>query len=212
MVVGIYVGVACVASFAFWYVAPHDQAYFGLTNSNDGHTIVSWDQLRDWNKCKDYYGPEKTVTSAAEIPDLWKDFAPKAFTTTMGGHTWEPKDDPCTYFTDGKKKASTLSLSVLVAIEMLNALNALSEDGSLLHMPPWVNPYLIVAMLVSFGMHAVILYIPWMSEIFAVQPLDLNENLVVLAFSMPVIFIEEILKAIGRARSSAELAERMKED
>jgi hypothetical protein len=29
---------------------------------------------------------------------------------------------------------------------------------------------------------------------------------------MPVIFIEEILKAIGRARSSAELAERMKED
>jgi Ca2+-transporting ATPase len=160
MVVGIYVGVACVASFAFWYVAPHDQAYFGLTNSNDGHTIVSWDQLRDWNKCKDYYGPEKTVTSADEIPDLWKDFAPKAFTTTMGGHTWEPKDDPCTYFTDGKKKASTLSLSVLVAIEMLNALNALSEDGSLLHMPPWVNPYLIVAMLVSFGMHAVILYIP----------------------------------------------------
>ena len=46
---------------------------------------------------------------------------------------------------------------MLVAIEMLNALNALSEDGSLIQMPPWVNPYLILAMLVSFAMHAVIL-------------------------------------------------------
>jgi Ca2+-transporting ATPase len=35
--------------------------------------------------------------------------------------------EPCDYFRDGKAKASTLSLSVLVAIEMFNALNALSE-------------------------------------------------------------------------------------
>lgn len=36
-------------------------------------------------------------------------------------------DEPCDYFTVGKAKASTLSLSVLVSIEMFNALNALSE-------------------------------------------------------------------------------------
>ena len=55
--------------------------------------------------------------------------------------------DPCQYFIKGKVKASTLSLSVLVTIEMLNALNAISEDNSLLVMPPWINPYLILAII-----------------------------------------------------------------
>ena len=45
---------------------------------------------------------------------------------SAGGRTFA-FDDPCDYFTYGKAKASTLSLSVLVAIEMFNALNALSE-------------------------------------------------------------------------------------
>jgi Ca2+-transporting ATPase len=211
MVVGIYVGFACVAVFAFWYCVDHP------LNSQDGHTLVTFEQLRSWSACEDYHGPTKSLPAKGTI---WEDFAPKEFTTTTGflgwPITWSPKnekgeDDPCSYFIDGKKKASTLSLSVLVAIEMLNALNALSEDGSLIQMPPWVNPYLILAMLVSFAMHAVILYIPFMAEIFEVQPLDANETALVFAFSIPVIIIEEILKAIGRARSAAELAKRMKE-
>ena len=51
----------------------------------------------------------------------------------------------CDYFTYGKKKASTLSLSVLVLIEMLNALNALSEDSSILKVGLFSNPWLIIA-------------------------------------------------------------------
>jgi Ca2+-transporting ATPase len=65
----------------------------------------------------------------------------------------------------GKVKASTLSLSVLVAIEMLNAYNALSEDNSLFTMPPWSNPWLTVATFVSLGLHCVILYVPFLAEV-----------------------------------------------
>ena len=45
---------------------------------------------------------------------------------TAGSETYT-FSNPCDYFTYGKAKASTLSLSVLVAIEMFNAMNALSE-------------------------------------------------------------------------------------
>jgi hypothetical protein len=44
--------------------------------------------------------------------------------------------EPCGYFREGKAKASTLSLSVLVAIEMFNALNALSEARCFPMRPP----------------------------------------------------------------------------
>ncbi len=50
----------------------------------------------------------------------------QANNVTFGGNLIE-FSHPCAYFTEGKAKASTLSLSVLVAIEMFNALNALSE-------------------------------------------------------------------------------------
>lgn len=53
--------------------------------------------------------------------------------------------DPCGYFTYGKSKASTLSLSVLVLIEMLNAINALSEDSSIFKVGIFCNPLLILA-------------------------------------------------------------------
>ena len=102
------------------------------------------------------------------------------------------------YFEAGKIKASTLSLTVLVAIEMLNALNALSEDSSLFTMPPWCNPWLLVAMAISFGLHFVIMYIPVLADVFSIVPLSLTEWLLVLLFASPVLVIDEVLKLMGR--------------
>lgn len=115
----------------------------------------------------------------------------------------------CDYFTRGKVKASTLSLSVLVVIEMANALNALSEDNSLLVIPPWVNPWLILAIAASIGSHMFILYVPVMNSIFGITPLNLEEWKLVLAFSIPVILIDEILKFFGRIFNARELKQRL---
>ncbi|RZR76945.1 hypothetical protein BHM03_00001871 [Ensete ventricosum] len=94
----------------------------------------------------------------------------------------------------------TLSLSVLVATEMFNSLNAISEDNSLLQMPPWRNPWLLLAMLVSFGLHFIILYVPFLANIFGIVPLGPNDWLLVVLVSVPVVLIDEVLKYAGRKR------------
>jgi len=92
----------------------------------------------------------------------------------------------------------TMALSVLVTIEMLNALNSLSENQSLLVMPPWINPWLLAAMTLSFTLHFVILYVEILAVVFQVTPLTWPQWIAVLKISMPVIFIDEILKFVAR--------------
>ena len=118
--------------------------------------------------------------------------------------------DPCDLFAArGKAKASTLSLPALVAIEMFNALNALSEDNSLLTVPPTRNPWLLAAMAVSFGLHFLIVYVPPLARIFSIVPLTMREWGLVALFSLPVVLIDELLKLAGRAWWRRENARRM---
>lgn len=176
-VIGLYVGVATVGIFIYWYSFDEDAV--------DGHTLVPVGDLMMWGKCT-----------------TWENFNPNAFGS--GSRVWKFDKDPCSYFTAGKVKASTLSLTVLVIIEMLNAFNALSEDGSLIQMPAWANPYLIIACMGSVLVHFVILYVPVLAKIFAVAPLDWHDWSLVMQFSMPVIVIDEVLKFSARRYNAAK--------
>ena len=172
VVIGLYVGVATVGIFVYWYV---------LDRAPDAHPLVSLAQLMGHGKCR-----------------AWTEFS-------LDG--WGGFAHPCDYFEKGKVVASTLSLTVLVTIEMFNALNALSEDCSLLVVPPHRNLYLVAAILASFVAHFAILYIPPLAKVFSVAPLTLHDWKLVLAFSFPVILIDEVLKCVGRQlnkRSSHE--------
>lgn len=185
LVIGLYVGVATVGVFIIWYT---HGSFLGIDLSQDGHSLVSYSQLSNWGQCSS-----------------WENFTVSPF--TAGAQTFNFDANPCDYFQTGKVKAMTLSLSVLVAIEMFNSLNALSEDGSLLSMPPWVNPWLLLAMSVSFGLHFLILYVPFLAQVFGIVPLSLNEWLLVLLVTLPVILIDEGLKFIGRCTSGVHSSE-----
>jgi Ca2+-transporting ATPase len=161
--------------------------YTGYDWSGDGHSLVTFSQLANWSECTN----DSLVV------------------TNFGKYT-SFKENPCSYFTVGKQKASTLSLTVLVVIEMFNALNALSEDSSILTIGLFANPWLLVAIFMSMSLHCVILYIPFFAQIFGTAPLNQNDWLLVLMFSFPVCILEETIKFVNRQRNKAEEANRKK--
>ncbi|KAK6142219.1 hypothetical protein DH2020_000016 [Rehmannia glutinosa] len=172
LVIGSYVGIATVGIFIIWYTR---SSFLGIDLSGDGHSLVTYSQLANWGQCQ-----------------TWQNFTASPFTA---GNQVITFDNP--YW----KNQGNDTLTLRAAIEMFNSLNALSEDGSLLSMPPWVNPWLLLAMSVSFGLHFLILYVPFLAQIFGIVPLSLNEWLLVLAVAFPVILIDEVLKFVGRCTS-----------
>ncbi|EPE09431.1 calcium p-type atpase [Ophiostoma piceae UAMH 11346] len=105
----------------------------------------------------------------------------------------------CVMFSDDRaKSASTVSLSILVVIEMFNAVNALSSSESLLTLPLWKNMMLVYAIALSMALHFALLYTPFLQSLFSILPLNWNEWQAVLVISAPVIFIDEALKLVER--------------
>merc|ERR1712121_165047 len=95
-------------------------------------------------------------------------------------------------------EAMTMALSILVTIEMANALNSVSENQSLVVMPPWINPWLLGAMALSFGLHMIILYVDVLNVVFNISALSMDQWIVVLKFSLPVLLLDELLKFVAR--------------
>jgi Ca2+ transporting ATPase len=115
-------------------------------------------------------------------------------------------DIDCDVFTDHHPNA--LALSVLVTIEMLNAVNSLSENQSLVKMPPWQNIWLMMSIALSMGLHFVILYVDILSTIFQITPLSFVEWIAVLKISIPVLLLDELLKFIARTWIDVEVVDR----
>eukprot|EP00211_Chloroparvula_japonica_P000890 CAMPEP_0119123014 /NCGR_PEP_ID=MMETSP1310-20130426/3090_1 /TAXON_ID=464262 /ORGANISM="Genus nov. species nov., Strain RCC2339" /LENGTH=1024 /DNA_ID=CAMNT_0007112751 /DNA_START=24 /DNA_END=3094 /DNA_ORIENTATION=- len=114
---------------------------------------------------------------------------------------WSECDDDvvdCSAFDN--KASNTISLSILVTIEMFAALNSLSSRQSMLSKSghPFNNPFLLGAIALSFSLHFVILYVPLFAKIFQIVPISWYEWQHVLLFSFPVIILEEIIKFVDR--------------
>ncbi|KAL3434738.1 hypothetical protein BDV09DRAFT_169268 [Aspergillus tetrazonus] len=119
----------------------------------------------------------------------------------------------CEMFTnDMSRSASTVSLSILVVIEMLNAMNALSSSESLLTFGLWNNMMLVYAIILSMTLHFAILYIPFLQGLFAILPLDWTEWKAVLAISAPVVVIDELLKVVERRLYNTTITAPVKEN
>jgi len=95
--------------------------------------------------------------------------------------------------------ASTVALTTLVTLEMFNALNSVSETESIFRVSPAQNRWLLPAIGSSMAVHLVVLYVPFFNRVFNVQPLGLMDWLVIIALSAPILFLDEVIKAITRS-------------
>eukprot|EP00621_Florenciella_sp_RCC1693_P001339 CAMPEP_0182542712 /NCGR_PEP_ID=MMETSP1323-20130603/30567_1 /TAXON_ID=236787 /ORGANISM="Florenciella parvula, Strain RCC1693" /LENGTH=214 /DNA_ID=CAMNT_0024753585 /DNA_START=18 /DNA_END=662 /DNA_ORIENTATION=- len=138
-------------------------------------------QLCKWTSCPDWEGFMPGGVDIAADPSLFD------------------SGDVCSIFMGkAKAKAQTLSLSVLVCMEMLKALSAVSVNSSLFTVPPWKNPYLLAGVAAPFALHLMVVQVPSFAQVFSLTTLTKRDWKKVLACSLPILLLEEILKAIGR--------------
>lgn len=109
-----------------------------------------------------------------------------------------PGFDCSMFMNEMSQRATTVSLSILVIVEMFNAMNSLSENESLFTFFLHNNVYLCFAIVLSVALHFMILYVPFFSSLFSILPLNWEEWKWVLIISAPVLLIDEILKFISR--------------
>jgi len=178
LAIGAWIGVATVAGAWWWF-----------TQSVEG-PMIAFDKLTTFKECN--AGNQDDFKGANDL-----------FYAPADGQAWPHQDyslvegyTHCDVFKDWTPM--TMALTVLVMIELLNALNSVSEDQSMLAMPPWKNMFLIGADLLSLSLHFVILYIPFFAKIFQLQPLNVLEWQYVMYLSVPVILIDEVLKLLSR--------------
>lgn len=130
---------------------------------------------------------------------LYADSGPKLpYSELMNFDTCATRETtyPCSIFDD--RHPSTVSMTVLVVVEMFNALNNLSENQSLFVIPPWSNLWLVASIFLTMILHILILYVHPLSVMFSVTPLSWAEWRLVLYLSFPVIIIDEVLKFFSR--------------
>lgn len=102
----------------------------------------------------------------------------------------------CEIFSDNHPK--TVAMTVLVIVEMFNALNNISENSSLLVIPFWDNKWLLGAIAVSVALHCLIMYVPGLALLFGITHLNAAEWWCVVLLSAPVILVDEVLKLFSR--------------
>ena len=197
MVVGTYVGVATVGGYAWWFMF-----------YENGPQISFWQLVR-------FIGRGRMAELPTACP-LLLFLAEYLFFGGFGANCSRqrhfhqcPSRFPeigCDMFAGVESRAaSTVSLSILVVIEMFNAMNALSSSESLVTMPLWANMKLIYAIALSMILHLAILYVPFLQTLFSIVPLNGREWRAVLLISVVVIFLDEALKYVERRRTARDV-------
>jgi Ca2+-transporting ATPase len=102
------------------------------------------------------------------------------------------------YYQTDLAHARTMTLITMAMYQWFNAWNCRSETRSLFSLGLFTNKWLIAVMALVLALQSAIVYIPFMRYIFKTVPLPVNDWIIVVTVSAPIILLEEIRKMIAR--------------
>ena len=103
-------------------------------------------------------------------------------------------------------EAQTEAFTVLAVCQWFNVLNCRSERRSALSLSIFTNPWLIGGLILSQLLHAAVIFLPPLNEVFHTVPLELSEALGIGAVASLVLWVEEARKLVVRLRDRRRLA------
>lgn len=95
-------------------------------------------------------------------------------------------------FTGNVDRARTTAFSTMILTELLYAFESRSERKNVLEIDFFRNPYLILANLVSLVLTLFVIYIPKLSEIFKTFPLEVNDWMIAIGFSLVEMLVSSL--------------------
>jgi Ca2+-transporting ATPase len=103
-------------------------------------------------------------------------------------------------------EARNLTLMLMVLFENVHALNSRSEHRSVLQIPLFSNPILLIGILVAQGIHIGAMYTPGLSDALQLSPISLSHWLILLATASVLFIVDEVHKKHWRTRNHPNLA------
>lgn len=97
---------------------------------------------------------------------------------------------------DGLVKAQTMVLVTIIFFKMFNAFNSRSERHSIFNVGWFSNKWLVWAVISSFFLMVLVLYVPYLALLFHTVPLNLTDWTVALSLSCSALIFVELYKLI----------------
>lgn len=98
------------------------------------------------------------------------------------------------YYPGDVDRARTLAFTTLVMAQLVFSFQCRSEHKSIFTLKFWGNPFLVLAVMLSAGAQAFILYHPFFANIFQTKPLNFDDWLLVVLFAQIPLTVETSLR------------------
>lgn len=96
------------------------------------------------------------------------------------------------------EKARTMAFFIMSMTQLFNVFNMRTMTQSVFKLGFFSNLYVILGILISMSLMFLVLYFPFSREVFEFSPLGMDEILLAIALSSPVLLFGEIYKYIKR--------------